>query len=124
MNNIESNLGKVMTSYIDLFLNKFDNFSNQIRIAGILLNSYEYRYNKIKGKLDNIKDISENDEKIHNEFINKCSKLASLQQKMTSIEQKLGIIDEKLENMISGNNNKNNNENNKENENDIYNETF
>ena len=106
MKNIESNLGKLMTGYIDLFLNKFDNFTHQIKIAEILLNAYEYIYNKIKGKLDNIKDISENDEKVHKEFIDKCSKLAYLQQKMTSIEQKLDIINDKIDNMIEGNNNK------------------
>ena len=46
MQNIEKSLDNVVNGYIREFINKFDNFSNQIRIADVLLKAYEYRYDK------------------------------------------------------------------------------
>ena len=66
MQNIEKGLDNVVSGYIREFINKFDNFSNQIRIADILLKAYEYRYDKILGKVGNINDIISYNYQNHN----------------------------------------------------------
>lgn len=100
MNNIEQGLDNVVSGYIREFINKFDNFSNQIRIADVLLKAYEYRYDKIQGKIGNINDITSYNYKNHKNFLDKCAKLKKLEDKMTTIEMKLNLINEKVDNMI------------------------
>lgn len=96
MQNIEKGLDNVVSGYIREFINKFDNFSNQIRIADILLKAYEYRYDKILGKVGNVNDIISYNYQNHKNFIDKCAKLSSLENKMTTIEMKLNLINEKI----------------------------
>ena len=100
MQNIEKSLDNVVNGYIREFINKFDNFSNQIRIADVLLKAYEYRYDKIQGKLGNINDITSYNYQNHKNFVDKCAKLKKLEDKMTTIEMKLNLINEKVDNMI------------------------
>ncbi len=100
MQNIEKSLDNVVNGYIREFINKFDNFSNQIRIADVLLKAYEYRYDKIQGKLGNINDITSYNYQNHKNFVDKCAKLKKLEDKMTTIEMKLNLINEKVDSMI------------------------
>ena len=100
MQNIEKGLDNVVSGYIREFINKFDNFSNQIRIADILLKAYEYRYDKILGKVGNINDIISYNYQNHKNFIDKCAKLSSLENKMTTIEMKLNLINEKVDSLL------------------------
>lgn len=100
MQNIEKGLDNVVSGYIREFINKFDNFSNQIRIADILLKAYEYRYDKMLGKVGNVNDIISYNYQNHKNFIDKCAKLSSLENKMTTIEMKLNLINEKIESLL------------------------
>ena len=100
MQNIEKGLDNVVSGYIREFINKFDNFSNQIRIADILLKAYEYRYDKILGKVGNVNDIISYNYQNHKNFIDKCAKLSSLENKMTTIEMKLNLINEKVDSLL------------------------
>ena len=100
MQNIEKGLDNVVSGYIREFINKFDNFSNQIRIADILLKAYEYRYDKILGKVGNVNDIISYNYQNHKNFIDKCAKLSSLENKMTTIEMKLNLINEKIDSLL------------------------
>ena len=121
MRNIHNGLEGVVSGYLEHFIKKFDNFASQIRIADILLKAYEYRYDKIQGKLGNINDVLSNEYQLHSNFTKNCNRLAGIEQKMSTIEQKLMIINEKVNNMMkdSGLENKIKDNNNIELENSI-----
>ena len=57
MNNIKKNLDGVISGYLEQFTKKFETFTGQMRIADILLKTFEYRYDKIQGKIVNINFI-------------------------------------------------------------------
>ena len=118
MNNIKKNLDGVISGYLEQFTKKFDTFMGQMRIADILLKTFEYRYDKIQGKIGNINDVLTYDYQKHSIFNQRCKDLAGLEVKMSTIEQKLGLIEEKIDGLlemtqkkISENNNKNEKEN-------------
>ena len=100
MKNIKKNLDGVISGYLDQFTKKFETFMGQMRIADVLLKSFEYRYDKIQGKIGNINDVLSYDYQKHSIFNQRCSDLAGLEVKMSSIEQKLGLIEEKIEGLI------------------------
>ena len=121
MNNIKKNLDGVISGYLEQFTKKFDTFMGQMRIADILLKTFEYRYDKIQGKIGNINDVLTYDYQKHSIFNQRCKDLAGLEVKMSTIEQKLGLIEEKIDGLlemtqkkISENNNKNEEESKKE----------
>ena len=72
----------------------------QMRIADVLLKSFEYRYDKIQGKIGNINDVISYDYQKHSIFNQRCSDLAGLEVKMSTIEQKLGLIEQKIDGLI------------------------
>ena len=106
MKNIEDNLKNIINGYLEQFINKFDNFSNQIKIADILLKTYGYRYDKIKGKIDNVNDVIEFNNKNHEEFVIKCEKLPFLQTKLIDIEDRLKNLNKRLEIILKNENKK------------------
>ena len=106
MKNIKKNLDGVISGYLEQFGKKFETFMGQMRIADILLKGFEYRYDKIQGKIGNINDVLAYDFQKHSIFNNKISKLAGLEVKMSSIEQKLGIIEEKIDSLLEMSQNK------------------
>jgi len=106
MKNIEDNLKNIINGYLEQFINKFDNFSNQIKIADILLNAYDYRYNKIIGKIDNVNDIIDFNNKNHEEFEIKCEKLPFLQTKLIDIEDRLKSLNNRLDTLLKDENKK------------------
>jgi hypothetical protein len=104
MKNIEDNLKNIINGYLEQFINKFDNFSNQIKIADILLKAYDYRYNKIIGKIDNVNDIIEFNNKNHEEFEIKCEKLPFLQTKLIDIEDRLKALNNRVDSLLKNEN--------------------
>ena len=54
MNNIKKILDGVISGYLEQFTKKFENFMGQMRIADILWKTFEYRYDKIQGKIVNV----------------------------------------------------------------------
>ena len=100
VNIIHNELNEVMCGYIREFLNKFDNFTNQMKIADLLLKSYEYRYDKIQGKFGNINDITSENYAHHKMFADKCAKLTELENKMNQVESKIEIMNTKLNKLI------------------------
>ena len=72
----------------------------QMRIADVLLKAFEYRYDKIQGKIGNINDVLSYDYQKHSVFNQRCSDLAGLEVKMSTIEQKLGLIEQKIDSLI------------------------
>ena len=100
MNNIKKNLDGVISGYLEQFTKKFDTFMGQMRIADILLKTFEYRYDKIQGKIGNINDVLTYDYQKHSIFNQRCQNLAGLEVKMSTIEQKLGLIEEKIDRLL------------------------
>ena len=100
MKNITKNLDGVISGYLEQFTKKFETFMGQMRIADILLKSFEYRYDKIQGKIGNINDVLSYDYQKHSIFNQRCSDLAGLEVKMSTIEQKLGLIEQKIDGLI------------------------
>ena len=100
MNNIKKNLDGVISGYLEQFTKKFETFMGQMRIADVLLKTFEYRYDKIQGKIGNINDVLSYDYQKHSIFNQRCSDLASLEIKMSTIEQKLGLIEEKIDGLL------------------------
>ena len=100
MNNIKKNLDGVISGYLEQFTKKFETFTDQMRIADILLKTFEYRYDKIQGKIGNINDVLSYDYQKHSIFNQRCRDLASLEVKMSTIEQKLGLIEEKIDGLL------------------------
>ena len=100
MNNIKKNLDGVISGYLEQFTKKFDTFMGQMRIADILLKTFEYRYDKIQGKIGNINDVLTYDYQKHSIFNQRCKDLAGLEVKMSTIEQKLGLIEEKIDGLL------------------------
>ena len=100
MKNIKKNLDGVISGYLEQFTKKFDTFMGQMRVADVLLKAFEYRYDKIQGKIGNINDVLSYDYQKHSIFNQRCSDLAGLEVKMSSIEQKLGLIESKIEGLI------------------------
>ena len=100
MNNIKKNLDGVISGYLDQFTKKFENFIGQMKIADILLKTFEYRYDKIQGKIGNINDVLTYDYQKHSIFNQRCKDLAGLEVKMSTIEQKLGLIEEKIDGLL------------------------
>ena len=132
MNNIKKNLDGVISGYLEQFTKKFETFTGQMRIADVLLKTFEYRYDKIQGKIGNVNDVLSYDYQKHSIFNQRCRDLAGLEVKMSTIEQKLGFIEEKIDALLEmtlkkDEENKNNNELKKEekeikeNKNDWYN---
>ena len=95
MKNMTKNLDGVISGYLEHFTKKFENFMGQMRIADVLLKGFEYRYDKIQGKIGNINDVLLYDYQKHNIFTQRCSDLAGLEAKMSTIEQKLELIEKK-----------------------------
>ena len=119
MNNIKKNLDGVISGYLEQFTKKFETFTGQMRIADVLLKTFEYRYDKIQGKIGNINDVLSYDYQKHSIFNQRCRDLAGLEVKMSTIEQKLGFIEEKIDTLLEmtlkkDEENKNNNELKKE----------
>ena len=119
MNNIKKNLDGVISGYLEQFTKKFENFIGQMKIADILLKTFEYRYDKIQGKIGNINDVLTYDYQKHSIFNQRCKDLAGLEVKMSTIEQKLGLIEEKIDGLLEmaqkkNDENKNSEEANKE----------
>ena len=100
MKNIKKNLDGVISGYLEQFTKKFETFMGQMRIADVLLKSFEYRYDKIQGKIGNINDVLSYDYQKHTIFNQRCSDLAGLEVKMSTIEQKLGLIEQKIDGLI------------------------
>ena len=100
MNNIKKNLDGVISGYLEQFTKKFENFIGQMKIADILLKTFEYRYDKIQGKIGNINDVLTYDYQKHSIFNQRCKDLAGLEVKMSTIEQKLGLIEEKIDGLL------------------------
>ena len=100
MNNIKKNLDGVISGYLEQFTKKFETFMAQMRIADVLLKTFEYRYDKIQGKIGNINDVLSYDYQKHSIFNQRCSDLAGLEIKMSTIEQKLGLIEEKIDGLL------------------------
>jgi len=100
MNNIKKNLDGVISGYLEQFTKKFETFMGQMRIADVLLKTFEYRYDKIQGKIGNINDVLSYDYQKHSIFNQRCSDLAGLVIKMSTIEQKLGLIEEKIDGLL------------------------
>ena len=100
MKNIKKNLDGVISGYLEQFTKKFDTFMGQMRIADVLLKAFEYRYDKIQGKIGNINDVLSYDYQKHSIFNQRCSDLAGLEVKMSTIEQKLGLIEQKIDSLI------------------------
>ena len=100
MKNIKKNLDSVISGYLEQFTKKFETFIGQMRIADVLLKSFEYRYDKIQGKIGNINDVLSYDYQKHTIFNQRCSDLAGLEVKMSTIEQKLGLIEQKIDGLI------------------------
>ena len=100
MKNIKNNLDGVISGYLAQFTNKFETFMGQMRIADVLLKAFEYRYDKIQGKIGNINDVLSYDYQKHCIFNQRCSDLAGLEVKVSTIEQKLGLIEEKIDSLI------------------------
>ena len=100
MKNIKKNLDGVISGYLEQFTKKFETFMGQMRIADVLLKSFEYRYDKIQGKIGNINDVLSYDYQKHSIFNQRCSDLAGLEVKMSTIEQKLGLIEQKIDGLI------------------------
>ena len=100
MNNIKKNLDGVISGYLEQFTKKYETFMGQMRIADVLLKSFEYRYDKIQGKIGNINDVLSYDYQKHSVFNQRCSDLAGLEIKMSTIEQKLGLIEQKIDGLI------------------------
>ena len=71
-----------------------------MKIADILLKTFEYRYDKIQGKIGNINDVLTYDYQKHSIFNQRCKDLAGLEVKMSTIEQKLGLIEEKIDGLL------------------------
>ena len=119
MNNIKKNLDGVISGYLEQFTKKFETFTGQMRIADVLLKTFEYRYDKIQGKIGNVNDVLSYDYQKHSIFNQRCRDLAGLEVKMSTIEQKLGFIEEKIDALLEmtlkkDEENKNNNELKKE----------
>ena len=119
MNNIKKNLDGVISGYLEQFTKKFETFTGQMRIADVLLKTFEYRYDKIQGKIGNVNDVLSYDYQKHSIFNQRCRDLAGLEVKMSTIEQKLGFIEEKIDTLLEmtlkkDEENKNNNELKKE----------
>ena len=100
MKNIKKNLDGVISGYLEQFTNKFETFMGQMRIADVLLKAFEYRYDKIQGKIGNINDVLSYDYQKHSIFNQRCSDLAGLEVKMSTIEQKLGLIEQKINGLL------------------------
>jgi len=100
MKNIKKNLDGVISGYLEQFTKKFDTFMGQMRIADVLLKAFEYRYDKIQGKIGNINDVLSYEYQKHSAFNQRCSDLAGLEVKMSTIEQKLGLIEQKIDGLI------------------------
>ena len=100
MKNIKKKLDGVISGYLEQFTKKFDTFMGQMRIADVLLKAFEYRYDKIQGKIGNINDVLSYDYQKHSIFNQRCSDLAGLEVKMSTIEQKLGLIEQKIDSLI------------------------
>ena len=100
MKNIKKNLDGVISGYLEQFTNKFETFMGQMRIADVLLKAFEYRYDKIQGKIGNINDVLSYDYEKHLTFNQRCSSLVGLEEKMSTIEQKLGLIEQKIDGLL------------------------
>ena len=100
MNNIKKNLDGVISGYLEQFTKKFETFTGQMRIADVLLKTFEYRYDKIQGKIGNVNDVLSYDYQKHSIFNQRCQNLAGLEVKMSTIEQKLGLIEEKIDGLL------------------------
>ncbi len=95
---IKENIDKIISLYFKEFLNKFDNFNNQLKFADVLLNAYHYRYAKLRQKFGNVGDILSSNYEDQVEFFQKLEKLDRLDTKMTQVEIKLHTLNKKLEN--------------------------
>ena len=88
-NEIKEDLEKVVSEFFKQFLNKFDNFSNQMNIAQVLLKAYQYRYDKFKQKFSNVNDVIASNYEDQKEFLTKVEKLEIIDAKLTQVEVKL-----------------------------------
>jgi hypothetical protein len=94
---IKENLEKIISVYFKEFLNKFDNFSNQLKIADVLLKTYQYRYDKLKQKFGNVNDILSANYEEQKEFFQKLEKLDTIDAKLTQVEVKLHLLTKRIE---------------------------
>jgi hypothetical protein len=86
---IKDDLEKVVGEYFKQFLNKFDNFNNQMKIADILLKVYQIRYEKLKNKYSNVNDIISGNYDDYKDFVKQVDKLDQIESKLTNVEIKL-----------------------------------
>jgi hypothetical protein len=94
---IKESLEKILSLYFKEFLNKFDNFNNQLKFADVLLNAYHYRYQKLRQKFANVGDILSSNYEDQVEFFQKLEKLERLDAKMTQVEIKLQTLNTRIE---------------------------
>jgi hypothetical protein len=88
-NDLKENLNKINSLFFKHFLNKFDNLNNQLKVADVMLNSYTFRYEKLKQKFSNINDILADNYEGQKEFYQKLEKLEMIDTKLTQVEIKM-----------------------------------
>jgi hypothetical protein len=94
---IKENLEKIISIYFKEFLNKFDNFNNQMKIVEVLIKAYQYRYDKMKQKFNNINDVIALNYEDQKENLMKLEKLNTIEAKLTQVEVKLHLLNKRID---------------------------
>lgn len=68
-----------------------------MKIADVLIKAYQYRYEKMKSKLNNVSDVFSNKYEEQKEFYQKLEKLDNLDAKLSHVEVKLYMMNKRIE---------------------------
>lgn len=94
---MKDNFQEIVSIYFKEFLNKYDNFNSQLKVADTLLKVYQYRYDKLKGKVNNVSDAISINYEEQKDFMLKSEKLDSIDAKLTQVEVKLHLLNKKID---------------------------
>lgn len=83
---LDNNMESIFSNYFSLYLNKFDNFSNQLHLANVALEVLTKRIEKVSGKLNVVDDFFKNNSKQKELFLQKFDKLNRIDSKLSKLE--------------------------------------
>lgn len=83
---MDKNLENIFMNYFKMYLNKFDNFNNQLYLASIALEAYTNRINKVSSKINILNDFFKSGNEHKKKFLEKFDKLNKIDSKLSKLE--------------------------------------
>ncbi len=85
-NKLDKNLENIFMNYFKMYLNKFDNFNNQLYLSSVALEAYTNRINKVSSKINILNDFFKSGNEYKLKFLEKYDKLNKIDSKLSKLE--------------------------------------